>query len=142
MAEMLHQIQIKAPADKVFQAISTEEGLKSWWTADTEAQPRIGSTAIFGFFKRSTVFKMRIEELTPNRQLKWSCDSGPDEWIGTKLRFDLQSHPDGDTVVRFAHAGWRSTEGAFPLCNTTWGALMVRLKGYCEGKSPGPFFIA
>jgi len=43
MADMSHQVYIDAPPDKVYQAISTQEGLKSWWTIDTEAEPRVGS---------------------------------------------------------------------------------------------------
>jgi len=43
MADMYHQVHIDAVPENVYQAISTEEGLKSWWTADTEAQPRVGS---------------------------------------------------------------------------------------------------
>ena len=34
--------------------------------------------------------------------------------------------------------GWRSTEGYFAVCNSTWGELMYRLKDYVEGKRPGP----
>jgi uncharacterized protein YndB with AHSA1/START domain len=139
MAEMLHEIQIEAFPDKVFKALTTEEGLKSWWTADTEAKPRVGGVAVFGFFNRSIVFKMRIDRLEPDKLIKWTCEGDWEEWIGTKLQFDLELG-DGGTLVRFSHSGWRSTEGVFAKCNTTWGALMVRLKDYCEGKTPGPFF--
>ncbi len=142
MADMLHEVHIAASPDKVFQAITTEEGLKSWWTADTEAEPREGSIATFGFYERSTVFKMHVDRLDPGKRVVWTCQDGPAEWKGTHVRFELAPHPDGGTVVRFTHGDWRTTNGMFALCNTTWGALLVRLQAYAEGESPGPFFKA
>ncbi|MCI0622058.1 MAG: SRPBCC domain-containing protein [Acidobacteria bacterium] len=141
MADMIHQVTIAASPEKVFQALTTQEGLKSWWTSDTEAEPRVGSTALFGFDKRSVVFKMNVDELAPKKRVRWSCVDGPAEWKGTKLRFDLESDDEGGTTVRFVHSGWRKTGDMFGICNTTWGALMVRLKAYVEGENPGPFFV-
>ena len=34
MAEMRHEITINAPAKQVYDAITTESGLRQWWTAD------------------------------------------------------------------------------------------------------------
>jgi uncharacterized protein YndB with AHSA1/START domain len=140
MADMLHQVYIDAPPQRVYDAISTGEGPKSWWTADTEAETRVGSIAVFGFFKRTTVFRMEIDELTPAKRIRWRCVDGPDEWKGTEISFELKENPEGGTVLDFRHGGWRSRDGAYPLCNTTWGALMIRLKDYVEGKNPGPLF--
>ncbi|MCI0693111.1 SRPBCC domain-containing protein [candidate division KSB1 bacterium] len=101
MADMVHQVTIAASPEKVFQALTTQEGLKSWWTSDTEAEPRVGNTALFGFDNRSVVFKMHVDELVPKKLVKWSCVDGPDEWKGTQLRFDLESDDEGGTIVRF-----------------------------------------
>jgi len=37
MAELKHQIAIKATQDKVYAALATQNGLRGWWTADTTA---------------------------------------------------------------------------------------------------------
>ncbi|MED3691956.1 SRPBCC domain-containing protein [Peribacillus butanolivorans] len=34
MINMPHQIMINAPAEKVYEAITTTEGFKGWWTTD------------------------------------------------------------------------------------------------------------
>ena len=141
MAEMLHEIQIDATPDKVFGALTTEEGLKGWWTADSKAEPRVGTLATFGFYKRKLIFKMRVVELVSGKLVRWHCEGDWEEWIGTKLRFDLERHGEKGTLVRFNHAGWLSTRGVFSTCNTTWGALMVLLKKYSEGMNPGPYFV-
>jgi len=140
MAEMLHQIQIKASPEKVYEALTAQNGLRSWWTSDTVAKPEVGSVAEFGFNNRATVFRMRVAELTPNQHVIWECLGDIDEWIGTRLIWELKAADNNFTNLRFTHANWRSTEGWFAMCNSTWGELIHRLKNFAEGKTPGPHF--
>lgn len=139
MADALHQIQIEATPERVFAAITTSAGLRGWWTDDSVAEPRVGSTAEFGFGNRATVFRMRIAELKPNARVVWECLGDVDEWNGTRLTWNLAGQ-EAKTDVRFTHGSWRSIDGWFALCNTTWGELMHRLKNHVEGKAPGPLF--
>ena len=37
--DILHDFPIKAPLDRVFQAVSTPEGLDRWWTKRSEGKP-------------------------------------------------------------------------------------------------------
>lgn len=140
MNKILHQITIEESSDKVFEAIVNEQALKSWWTVDVEATPEVGSIALFGFFDRSTIFKMKIEELKPGEFVKWSCVDGPDEWIGTELTFNFEASDEGGTIVQFSHHNWKETCGQYPVCNTTWGALMFHLKDHVENGTVNPFF--
>src|SRR5215471_21327878 len=44
----------------------------------------------------------------------------PEEWIGTKVGFDLKQ--DGDwTIVLFKHQGWREAAEFMHHCSTKWG---------------------
>ncbi len=140
MPEILHEIEIDARPDAVFRALTTEAGFMEWWTLDVETTAEAGSVATFGFYDRSTVFRMRIDELIPDRLIRWTCLGDVEEWTGTSLVFELSEYEGGGTVVRFSHTGWRSVTGFFRQCNTTWGALMYRLRDYCEGKNPGALF--
>jgi uncharacterized protein YndB with AHSA1/START domain len=139
MAELLHQIDIQAPSAKVYDAITSHEGLRSWWTDDCATEPRVGSIAQFRFFGGKVAFQMRIDELTPARRIVWKCVAGPDEWPETRIMWDI-SEQGGMTRLRFEQSGWPHLEGHFRPANTTWGALMFRLKDYVEGRSPGPHF--
>jgi uncharacterized protein YndB with AHSA1/START domain len=38
MADIIHRIGIKAPPTKVYQAVSTVEGVAGWWTKDTTGE--------------------------------------------------------------------------------------------------------
>jgi hypothetical protein len=50
MADVLLEVPISAPPERVYQAITEQAGLASWWTPDvSKAEPRIGSVAEFRF---------------------------------------------------------------------------------------------
>lgn len=134
MADMLHRITIGASPESVFDAITTVEGLRTWWAEDSAAEPRVGSEAVFRFVGGQVVFRMRIDSLDRPNKVRWTCVGDREEWIGTELDWDLEPDGEGGTRLRFRHRGWRSTEGEYPTCNTTWGHLMYVLRDYAEGK--------
>lgn len=138
MSDILHWIRVEAPPERVFDAISTEDGLASWWTSDVEAEASEGSTAVFGFNDRAVVFRMRVDELSRPARVRWTCVGDFPEWEGTRIEFELDPGADGGTEVTFTHAGWASTEGYFRQCNTDWGRLMYHLKDYVEGRRDQP----
>lgn len=140
MVEMKHQIPIKASPSNVFAALATQAGLRGWWTADTNAEERVGGKAEFGFDRRGMVFRMRIEELAPGQRVVWSCSGDHPEWAGTTLTWEMAAH-NGSTMLRFTHGGWKSFTDFYAMCNSTWGELMYRLKDYLEGKNPGPHWV-
>jgi hypothetical protein len=49
---------------------------------------------------------MKILELHPAKRVLWQVVDGPEEWIGTKISWELKQ--DGDyTIVLFKHQGWK-----------------------------------
>jgi len=141
MADIVHEITIQAPAERVFDAIATQDGLTAWWTADTEADSRVGSTALFGFSKRALVFRMLIEALDRARRVVWRCSGDHPEWKDTRVTFDLRpAEEPGATTVRFVHGGWRSTDGWLGPCSYTWAHILGRLKQYAETGQRVPYF--
>ena len=137
MAEIKHQIPIKAAPDKVYAALATQKGLRSWWTADTIADEQMGGKAEFGFDRRGMVFRMTIDRLEPDKRVVWNCHGDHPEWAGTLLNWELAHLNDG-TTLRFTHSGWKEISEFCATCNSTWGELMYRLKDYVEGRNPGP----
>lgn len=138
MADILHQITIHAKPADVYQAITTQQGLASWWTPDVDTTPAEGDYAIFGFNNHAIVFRMRIEKLVPDRLVRWACEGDVEEWTGTRLQFEIRPVENDQVVLKFAHKNWRSTAGAYPHCNTDWGRLMYYLKDALEGRGTGP----
>jgi uncharacterized protein YndB with AHSA1/START domain/ketosteroid isomerase-like protein len=137
-----HQLRIAAPPERVFDLLTTESGLRRWWTASTAATPEPGAVLRFGFDGDTVMMHFRVDRHDRARALTWTCvdnPKSPREWVDTKIVAELE--PDGDgTVLRFGHIGWAKDDGALPLCNTTWGALMHRLRDAAEGRDRGPLF--
>jgi uncharacterized protein YndB with AHSA1/START domain len=141
--DSLHEIAVGAPAAKVFQAWTTVEGLRAWWTADVTVPRASGDLYVLRFDKGSVAFHFRVEEEVPDERLLWRGVEGsgmPAEWVGTKLDVRLSRASDGRTRMQFAHRDWRSAEGFYCVCNTTWGELVYRLRDWCEGRPRGPLF--
>ena len=49
MADINHQVGIKAPPEKIFELLSTDTGLSQWWTNDVSGAGEVGSVIAFRF---------------------------------------------------------------------------------------------
>jgi len=136
MPDIRHAIQIDVPAVQVHPLISSGSGLSKWWAEDMTicADGTVG----LGFLNRATVYALKLVRNVSPSEAEWLCLSGK-EWKGTTLSSHL-SESKGQTLLRFTHANWEVDTDYFVSCNTTWGALMFRLKAVAEGKSAGPLF--
>lgn len=133
MADILHMVPIQASPDAVYKAITTEEGLKSWWTNDVSAEPQEGSTATFRFEGGQVAFQMKVDKLEPAEAVVWSVqEPAPPEWGGTRVTWHIQPGDDGNTHVLFGHRGWASMENSFAAINYNWAYYLTSLKEYLE----------
>jgi uncharacterized protein YndB with AHSA1/START domain len=129
MPNILHRVGIPGPADAVYQAIATPEGLSRWWVTGTTGTSKVGG--VIKFRQEGGGFDMRIDELTPNRLVRWTCVGGPPEWVGTGITFKLSS-TDTETVVLFTHANWKEEVEFMHHCSTKWATFLLSLKSLLE----------
>jgi len=129
MADIRHNVVIKATPEKVYQAVTTQEGLEAWWCKDTTAKPEAGFVNIFIFGKYYN--EMKVADLVPNKRASWECINSIEEWIGTGISFDLEEK-NGNTLLRFTHGNWKAVTDIFAACNYDWASFMKSLKSYCE----------
>jgi len=134
----LHKVGIKSSSvNDVYNALITLEGLSAWWTTNTQGESKVGSVLQFRFGAGG--FDMQALELDPAKRVLSQVVEGPEEWIGTKISFDLRQ--DGDwTIVLFKHEGWKEPVEFMHHCSTKWGVFLLSLKLLLEtGKgSPWP----
>jgi uncharacterized protein YndB with AHSA1/START domain len=126
-----HFLSIAAPDKAVYEAITSPEGLASWWTEDLDVPGRIGTVSTFRF--RSGAYnQMRVLQLVPYRRVEWEC-------VGTRVIYRLDEQM-GATRLHFVHSGWLSSTVYMASCNYQWGVHLTSLKRYCEhGRgSPDP----
>ena len=137
MADLRHLVAINATPDKVYAALATQVGMRSWWTADTRMDETVGGKAEFRFEQGRVVFRMTIDNLDPSVGVIMRCHGDQPEWTGTTLTWDIIKG-DGVTTLRFVHGGWREITDFCTGCNSMWGNLMYRLKDSVEGRGRGP----
>ena len=131
MAEIHHEIKISAPEERVFTALTTVNGLRSWYAEQVEGGAGVGDTLVFHFIGRPT-FRWRVEKIERPTHVEWLCVEGPGDAKGTTVTFDLSSTADDRSLVELAHKGWPGTHGNFRKCNTYWGVLLHHLQQYTE----------
>ena len=129
MADIRHNIVIKAAPEKIYEAITTQQGIEAWWCKQTIAKPEVGFVNVFVF--GSSKNEMRVTALDPNKKAEWQCIQSIEEWIGTRISFDLEEK-NSNTLLRFTHGDWRALTDMFAACNYSWALFMKSLKTYCE----------
>jgi uncharacterized protein YndB with AHSA1/START domain len=129
MPDILHRVGAAAPAHRAYEALTTLDGLRGWWIAETRGDPGPGGTIDFGFTD------MQVLECRPDRLVRWRCTRGPQEWVDTEVSFQLEPR-DGQTFVLFRHSGWKEPVEFMHHCSTKWATFLLSLRDMLEG-SPG-----
>lgn len=137
MAEINHLIGIRGSLGDVYAAISTVEGLKTWWTADTSGASEVGQTVHFRHGKPSGP-DMKVTELRKNELVKWTCIADPGEWVGTEFTFALKEE-NGQVNLRFTQAKWKEVTDMLAFCITKWATYLVGLKESIETGRGRPY---
>ncbi|MEU9735104.1 SRPBCC domain-containing protein [Streptomyces sp. NPDC048002] len=137
MVDILHRIGVTSPPGEVYTALTTIDGLAGWWTRDTEGDSEVGGVIRFRFLPGG--FDMKVLEAAPAERVVWEVVDGPEEWIGTRVVFDLKQEDDF-TIVLFRHEGWREQVEFMNHCSTKWAIYLMSLKKLVEtGKGePSP----
>lgn len=136
MADILHRVGITSPVADVYTALTTAEGLAGWWTTDTEGEgDKVGGVLRFRFGPGG--FDMKVLELDPGKRVLWEVVEGPEEWVGTRVVWDLAQVEDY-TIVLFQHQGWREPVEFMYHCSTKWAIFLMSLKSLNETGKGAP----
>lgn len=121
---------INASRQKIFEAITTVNGLTNWWTTQVEGSDGPGGTLQFNFggFKGPA---MKIVEQKANEKLVWECVGTDQDWQGNTFTFLLDEN-EGKTRVRFSHDGWEAQDDFYASCCFSWSRYLESLRQYCQ----------
>ena len=130
MTDINHRVGIKASPEKIYEALTTDDGLAKWWTNDISGAGEVGSTIEFRFNGGGPDFT--VTKLIPNKIVCWQhSGSMPESWIGTEISFQLEVE-ENQTFVRFTHSNWKETTDFMAHCNTKWAVFLLSLKDALE----------
>ena len=128
MATIYHQVGIRAPVDKIFNAIATLEGVSGWWTL-TSGEPTLEGELTFSFGEHDVFAKVTAYE--KNKHVEWTVQGEEGEWLNTRICFDLDEKQD-QVMVNFQHADWKEATEFLAHCSTKWAMFLLSLKKYVE----------
>ncbi len=134
MPDIQHLVFIKSTPEKIYEAISTQQGIASWWSIYNNAKAEVGSTYHIsfggGYYK-----EIKVTELVPGKKVVWQILDAHPEWLNTTVLFHINMGINS-AELRFNHAGWKEYTDMFAQCNHHWGVYLQNLKIFTEtGKS-------
>jgi uncharacterized protein YndB with AHSA1/START domain len=137
MHDIMHLIKIHASSERVYQAITTADGIRQWWTRDAAIEAKVGGAGEFGFNGKRFVAKVTIEELNPTTRVRWKVVNAA--WDGKDIEFALKADRN-DTTLVFAHRGFSRADEGYASATTRWSVYLLSLKRYLQtGKgTPNP----
>lgn len=123
----------------MFQALSTLEGLASFWTPVVGGSPEVGGSLSFGFSAAPVDLRMTVTDSEPDTRVTWECTGPWPHWAETRVSWTLSPSETG-TMVVFRHDGWEDavTDAELGSVALTWAMTLQALKAYAETGAPAP----
>src|SRR3954449_6861150 len=135
---ILMQFDIAADRETVRRALTTEDGIRSWWSARTDG-PEGGQLRV-SFPDVPQPFEFSVGR-SDDERVEWVTGGFPPWWAGTTIRWDVSDNPDGPGVrLLFSHRDYDPSNPVIPIVTPAWAQIILRLKDYAETGVRRPFF--
>jgi uncharacterized protein YndB with AHSA1/START domain len=135
-------VDVAADARRVFEAVSTTEGQRGFWTADCDVSE---TRARFGFPQAPVDLKVDVTT-EPGKLVRMRVTSGFPFWEGSTWEWELSdaARAETGTGVLFRHYGFADGYAESDLGYTaqTWAMILARLEAYAESGTAQPYFAA
>jgi uncharacterized protein YndB with AHSA1/START domain len=137
---MRYQLDVAADRETVRRAITTETGVKGWWTDEAVVPESVGSRLALSFPEVPQPFDLELAESSDARVV-WRAGSFPPWWEGTTVHWEIADNPDRDgTRVVMTHAGFDPENPVVGLVTMGWGEILTHLRDFAERGEPTPYF--
>jgi uncharacterized protein YndB with AHSA1/START domain len=110
----------------VFEAVSTPAGLDRWWSLRSGGAPEPGAAWVLDFGLGHDDWRARVSACRAPRTFELELVRAMPDWVGTRVRFELEESAGGNTRLRFAHAGWPAVTEHYRVSSYCW-AMYLRL---------------
>ncbi|MDT0608146.1 hypothetical protein [Croceitalea rosinachiae] len=139
MDNYMQSVLISGSNDKIFGALTV--GIDKWWGEVNQQANNLGSIFKVSFGEAFWVFK--VTHLERDSTITWECIESNqvhaglkgvrEEWLGTKLHWNITSKDNQTTNVDFLHEGLVPTFNCYDVCSKAWDYFITdSLKSYIE----------
>ena len=125
-----HLFEIEAPLNRVFEVISTGNGLSKWWTESSEGEAGLGNRYSL-YFGPGFDWAARVSRYKENQEFELHLEEADEDWTQTKVGFVLKE-VEGKVRVDFYHSGWKEANEHFRISTFCWAGYLRLLKEYIE----------
>lgn len=139
MADLYHYFPIQAPPEKVFEAVSTPQGLDRWWSKFTKGIPALNETYEFNFGPEYN-WEAVVTKYAHASEFELQFGNSDPDWVGSKVGFRLIQQKEG-TDVQFYHTGWKEDNPHYRISNFCWAMYLRLLKRNVELGEEVPYEI-
>ena len=139
MADIYHVFPINASPKQVFDAISTANGLDSWWTKTCQGTPVPGAEYKLGFGPEHD-WRAVVSNCIRDSEFELTFNKADADWQDSRINFRLTPE-QGKTSVTFQHVGWPAENEHYKISCFCWAMYLRLLKRYVEAGETVPYEI-
>lgn len=132
-----HNLFIKAPRQKVFDAVTLPEHLNNWWSLKSSGRPVLRETYNLNFTNMYDWY-CDVVACMPNESFHLKMTKSDKDWNPTTFGFELEEKDNG-TYVKFSHVNWPEENDHLKHSSFCWALLLNGLKNYIEKGIVIPF---
>ncbi len=133
-------VRVNAPAEVVFDAITTTEALAAWWSPVT-GSALAGGELRFPMVAGEPPLLIRVDEATRPAAVRWTVAECTfmEDWVGTRPTFTITPAGDGACELTFEHLGLTDELECKDMCSRSWDHFVrTSLRELAEGGPGAP----
>ncbi|HEY6931625.1 MAG TPA: SRPBCC domain-containing protein [Thermoanaerobaculia bacterium] len=133
--------KIHASPDRVYRALTTADGIRSWWAREASVA-RVEGIEEPGHFEHRILTRIRLDELQPAVRTRWKTIlSASPGWAGTTITFDLRAE-GSCTFLSLVHSGFTDDGETYARTAALWARYLLSLHRYVEAGEGRPTLAA
>lgn len=133
-------VRVNAPADVVFDAVTTAEAIAAWWSPVT-GSGLTGGELRFPMVAGEPPLLIQVEEATRPATVRWTVAECTfmEDWVGTQPTFTITPLGDGACELTFEHLGLDDELECKEMCSRSWDHFVrTSLRELAEGGPGAP----
>lgn len=134
-------LTVRAPAERLFDAIATVDGVRGWWTPRVKGSGERGETMRLEFEGLDEHIDLHVAGMRRPTHVEWSVieHTSLDDWNATTIRFEIAADGAKASRLAFRHEGLSPRLECYERCEAGWDHFLSSLVAYAERGEGAPF---
>lgn len=128
------EVEIDAFGTKVFEALTTLNGIAKWWTPQVEGVATADGRIDLAFAGLDERITMQVVSTVPYSSVSWRCvqHTGHREWVNTSIHFTIAERDSTRARLSVHHAGLVPQLECYAQCEAGWDHFLHSIKSFVE----------